>query len=526
MKTRKHLLVAAVAALFASVTSADEEHAVTQGQLGRVLFKTSCSADAQAVFDRALAMLHSFWFTEAGKTFGAALEKDPNCAIAYWGIAVNQLGNPLATRPSLKDLQAGSAVLDKARALNTGTPKEREWIEAISVFYRDHEKRTHDERLAAYAKAMAAMAQHWPDDDEVWIFDALAIQAAAPTNDKTYAEQRRAAEILEKQFAKNPLHPGAAHYLIHAYDYPPLAQQGLPAARKYATIAPAAPHARHMPSHVYSMLGLWEESVASNMASLEVQSDYYHAMDFAVYAHLQLAQDAKALAMIERARDELTRKPALLAGNKNAAAAIPARYMLERGDWAGAAALPITASDWPYADSLTRFARGVGMARSGDLAGARSEIEVLKTQRTSLAKANLPYWAERVDEEIYAVSAWVALREGQHALAEKLLRAAAEGEDASVKNVAMENRLYPMRELLADLLLELRQPALAQREYDAALAENPNRYRALYGAAMAAEAAGDRVAARGYSEKLVALTRNADGVRPELARAKALVAQQ
>jgi tetratricopeptide (TPR) repeat protein len=301
----------------------------------------------------------------------------------------------------------------------------------------------------------------------------------------------------------------------------------LPAARRYAGIAPAASHARHMPSHIYSMVGLWDDSIASNHSALEIQPDYYHASDFTVYAHLQLAQDAKAKATMEQAlktADTGTRVVTIV--NFTATAAMPARYALERADWKGAAALAVTSTQFPAADSLTRFARGLGVARSGDLAGAKREIEAMQALQRALEKANDSYWAARTEEQVYAVSAWVALAEGARDRAAKLMRAAADREDSSVKHVAMENRLCPMRELLAELLLEAGQAAAALREYEASLKETPNRYRGFYGAARAAEAAGDRQKAKNFFAKLVALSKNADTVRPDLARATAFLAQR
>ncbi|MGO4332353.1 hypothetical protein AB4Z48_37810 [Cupriavidus sp. 2TAF22] len=502
---------------------ADEHHASTY-QLGKITFPTSCDPKVQPLFERGVAMLHSFWFTEAGKTFNAVVEQDSNCAIAYWGLAVNLLGNSLAGPPSLRDAQAASEAVAKARAIGAKTQRERDWIDAIGAYYRDYDRVSVDTRLQAYADAMQRMTQRYPDDDEVWIYYALALQAAAPVSDRTYANQRKSAEILEKLFAKNPQHPGAAHYLIHAYDYPPLAAKGLAAASKYASIAPAAPHARHMPSHIYTMLGLWEESIKSNQAALEVQPDYYHALDFMVYAHLQLSQDVKARALIEQGLADAMRKPPVLKGNKNSVAAMPARYALERADWKAAAALPITSNNWAYADSITRFARGLGMARSGGLTSAKQEIDALKTLREELGKSNESYWVARTDEEIAAVAAWTAQAEGNPTQAERLMRAAADGEDASIKNVAMENRLFPMRELLADLLAVQGRAGEALREYEAALREYPNRYHGLYGAAHAADASGQRDKAVEYYKRLLVLTKNADSARPETAAAKAYLA--
>jgi len=494
-------------------------------KLGKVTFPTSCDAKVQAQFERGVAMLHSYWFTEARKAFDAVIQQDPGCAMAYWGLAVNYLGNSLSAPPPPKDLTAAWDVLEKARAIGAKSPRERDWIEAISAYYRDHDKVPLNARLAAYTKAMEQMTQRYPDDFEAWTYYALTLQASASKADKTYSNQLKSAETLERLFKQNPDHPGVAHYLVHAYDYPPLADRGIKAAGLYARIAPAAPHARHMPSHIYSMVGMWEQSIASNRSALEIQPDYHHATDFTVYAHLQLAQDAKAKALVDVIA-ALPRQEYPNLGNFTAVAAIPARYVIERGDWAGAAALPVVSTGRAQADSLVRFTRGLGMARSGDLAGAKREIQAMQDLRSVLEKSNQSYWADRTEEQMLAVSAWVAFAEGAREQAEKLMRAAADGEDGSVKHVAMENRLYPMRELLGDLLIELGQTATALREYEASLKENPNRYRGLYGAARAAEVSGDRQKAAGYYEKLVALTSKADTARPEAARAKTFLGQR
>jgi hypothetical protein len=503
---------------------------IAQEQLGKVNFPVSCSPKAQEQFERGVAMLHSYWFTEGGKTFEAIVREEPSCVMAYWGLAVNLLGNSLVGPPSPKDAQKAWEVLEKAKG-EAKTQRERDWIEALSAYYRDHDKVSVDDRLLGYTKAMEQMTQRYPDDFEAWTYYALTLQASAPKTDKTYTNQLKAAGILEKLYKQNPQHPGVSHYLIHAYDYPPLADKGIEAARRYAGIAPAAPHARHMPSHIYSMVGLWEESIASNRSALQVQSDYYHATDFMVYAHLQLAQDAKAKALIDEiykvGRDDLLNKDNIgILAAYTALAVIPARYALERADWKGAAALPAVPTKRPVADSLIRFTRGLGMARSGDVAGAKREIEEIQGLKKALEKAKDTYWAARSEEQILAVSAWVAHAEGAREQAVKLMRAAADGEDGSVKHVAMENRLYPMRELFAELLLETGQAAPALRDFEAALKENPNRYRGLYGAARAAEAAGDRQKAETYFAKFVAISAKADTDRPEIAQAKTFLARK
>jgi len=519
----KFKILSVVAGLVAAGL-AGSASAQSDEKLGKLSFSISCDPLVQADFERGVAMLHSYWFNYARKTFEGILQKDPSCAMAYWGIAMDLLGNTLATTPSRAEAQAGWEALEKARAAGAKTQRERDWIEALGAYYREHDKIPVDARLAAYNTAMEQMVQRYPDDYEARVFYALTLQASASKADTTYANQLRSAAILEKLYEENSQHPGVSHFIIHAYDFAPLAEKGIPAARRYAGIAPAVPHARHMPSHIYSMVGLWEESIASNAAALEIQPDYYHASDFSVYAHLQLAQDAKAKAMIEKslATPDRGDRPITFA-NFTAKAAMPARFPLERGDWAGAAALPSPTSQYPQADSLTRFARGIGMARSGDLAGAKHEIEAIKQLRDTLARANQSYWADRSDEQMLALTSWVASGEGNAEQGLKLMRAAADREDSSIKHVSMENRLYPMRELLADLLLETGQPAAALKEYETALKDYPVRYRGFLGAARAAEKAGDRQKAASYFRRLLELSKNADTERPEIRSAKAFV---
>src|SRR5881296_3019416 len=323
--------------------------ALAQEKLGKVTFPTSCDAKVQSQFERGVAMLHSYWFTESRKVFDAIVHEDSSCAMAYWGLAVTSLGNSLAAPPALKDAGAAWAVLEKARAVRAKSQRERDWIEAIGAYYRDYETVPLNTRLAAYTRAMEEMTQRYPDDFEAWTYYALTLQASAPKNDKTYASQRKSAEILERLFKQNPDHPGVAHYLVHAYDYPPLADKGIKIASAYGKIAPAAPHARHMPSHIYSMVGMWEDSIASNRSALEIQPDYYHATDFTVYAHLQLAQDARAKVLVDGIA-ALPKQDYPNIAVYTAVVVVPARYALERGDWAGAAALPVVNTGRAQAD--------------------------------------------------------------------------------------------------------------------------------------------------------------------------------
>jgi tetratricopeptide (TPR) repeat protein len=494
-------------------------------KLGKLSFPTSCDPKVQADFERGVAMIHSYWFTIARKTFEGVLRQDPKCAMAHWGVALDILGNVFVSPPTRENANVAFAELEKARIIGAKSKRERDWIEALSVYYRDHEKTPVNARLSTYKTAMERMVQRYPDDFEAKVFYALALQAAASPADTTYVDQLKSAEILQKLYEQNPEHPGVTHFIIHAYDFAPIADRGISAADRYAKIAPAVPHARHMPSHIYSMLGRWQESIATNAAALEIQPDYFHAADFSVYAHLQLAQDAKAKLLTEKSVATADRgdRPIVFA-NFTAKNAMPARYVLERADWAGAADLPLKPSQYPQADSLTHFARGLGMARSGKLAGAKVEIEAIKALRAALERANQSYWADRSEEQILAISAWVALKEGARDQAVKFLRTAADLEDGSVKNVAMENRLYPFRELLGELLLETGQPAVALKEFETAIKQTPNRYRALLGIARAANGAGDRQKSAEYYGKLVELAKNADNERSETSEAKAFLA--
>ncbi len=493
-------------------------------ELGAVTFETSCQPAVRAEFEKGVAMLHSYWFNYAGKQFRGVLEQDPSCAMAYWGIALDLMGNTLSSPPSRQAAQQAWEVLEKARSVPAKTERERLWIDAARAYFRDYATVPVERRLELYNDAMRRIAETYPNDFEAQVYYALTLQSSAPKADVTYANQKKSAAMLEGLYQKAPQHPGITHYLIHAYDFAPFADQGIPAARRYASIAPAVPHARHMPAHIYSMVGLWQDSITSNLSALEIQPDYYHAADFTVYAHLQLAQDETAAKMIAKAlaTPERGDRPPSMA-NYTAKAAMPARYVLERADWRAAAALPIAPTEYPQADSLTHFTRGLGMARLGNPAGAMAEIDAMNRLRAAMEKSGDAYWAARTQEQIHAVSAWVALAGGAREKAAGLMRQAADGEDASIKHVAMENRLYPMRELLAELLLESGNAKEALAEFQRALAQQPNRYRGIYGAARAAEALGDRATAADFYGKLIDLSKAAEGARPELGRARAFV---
>jgi tetratricopeptide (TPR) repeat protein len=496
-------------------------------QLGKVSFATSCKPAVQAEFENGVAMLHSYWFNYAGKTFRGVLGQDPECAMAYWGIALDMMGNTLSSPPSLQTAKAAWELLEKARDVQPKTAREQMWLDAARAYFRNYDTVPVDTRLERYNDAMRVLAEKHPDDFEAQVYYALTLQASAPKGDLTYANQLKSAGMLERLYAANPQHPGITHYLIHAYDFAPFADKGIPAARRYAGIAPAVPHARHMPAHIYSMVGLWQDSIDSNTSALAIQPDYYHAADFTVYAHLQLAQDQQASQMIAKAlaTPERGDRPPSLA-NYTAKVAMPARYVLERADWKAAARLPIVPTEYPMADSLAHFTRGLAMARIGDRQGASREIDAMQRLKTAMEKSGDAYWAARTAEQVLAVTAWVSLAGGAVDKAIAEARQAADGEEASIKHVAMENRLYPLRELLADLLLEAKRPKEAYAEYLASLKQYPNRFRALYGAARAAEAAGDSSNAAAYYRQLIDLAGHADTIRPEVQRARDYTARR
>jgi len=528
MRHCKDVLAASLIAAFVSVALAHEDDAVqrTRRDLGRVLFKTSCTAEAQQQFNRALGMLHSFYFPETVKAFNAIPETDPGCAIAYWGIAISQRPNPLVGPFDAATLKRGLDAIEKGEAIGAKTQRERDWLAALKEFYKDYDKIDQDTRTRSYEKAMGTLSRKYPQDVEAKVFHALALNETF--DHKSMAPLMQAVAILEPLDKKYPDHPGITHYLIHSYDFAPIAQGGIPAANKYARIAPAAPHAQHMPSHIYSMVGMWQPSIESNLASVKVANEYAaqskldgvlagvpHAYDFMEYAYLQLGQDAKAKALIEESAT-IKKVVGPILGGSTGRAAVPARYYLERQDWAAAAQLQPQNLPVAPAEAITHFARAMGAGRLGDVAAAQADITKLKELRASLLKANQGYWAEQVEVQVLCAQAWATRTQGDKPEAQKLMRAAADLEDGSEKHVAMENRLYPMRELLADMLLADGDAAMALKEYEASMKNAPNRLRGWYGAAKAAIAVGDATKVVRYSRALEQLTQKGDGIRPEV----------
>ena len=526
------LFTATLIALINQAAARDEE------RLGEVNFPISCSPTAQAQFNRAVALLHSFFFPETVKAFSAVAEMEPSCAMAYWGIAISQRPNPLVGPFPEDVLKVGWEAIEKARAATRRTGREIEWIEALSVFYKDYATVSQRMRSGSYETAMARLVAGYPDDAEAAIFYALALNEAADPADKTYAKQLKAADILEKLEPRFPNHPGIPHYIIHSYDHPELAVRGSIAASRCARLAPSAPHALHMPSHIFSTLGMWPEVISSDLASdnltmaytarinLKAASDpaknpaRYHSLDFLTNAYLQLGQDQQAKRIVD-ARNSVAEYPAIFRYSGHTAfAAIPVRYAFERSAWAEAAALSIPKTPFAQAEAISWFGRAVGAARNGELANAKEAVDYLRMLKDRLDKARDEYWAGQVAIQELASQAWIALVEGRKEEAIAEMRHAADLEDRSGKHVAMENRLSPMREMLGELLIEAKEPAHALKEFETSLRNNPNRYRSFAGAAMAADRAGDRARARSYYEKLVTLAGNADTARPDLIKAK------
>ncbi|HKZ06683.1 MAG TPA: hypothetical protein VJU81_14535 [Methylomirabilota bacterium] len=507
-------------------------------KLGHVHFETSCAAAVQKDFDRAVAMLHSFWFPKALATFDEVLKADPACAMAEWGKAMTWWGNPLAGPPIPRGLTEGAAAAQRAKALGAKTPRENAYIAAIGLFYKDAATVDHRTRALAYEQAMEAIVQQYPNDREATIFYALALNVTFLPTDKTYANQLKAAAMLEKAFAVQPDHPGVAHYLIHSYDFPPIAAKGVNAAERYAAIAPSAPHALHMPSHIFTRVGAWEASVESNRASAKAamaelgpaQQGYssynaLHAMDYMAYGYLQLGRDEEAQAVL----NEVRAIKKLDIDNFVAAfafAAIPARVTLERGRWTDAARLTLHPSDlgwqrFPQAESIHWFARGIGAARSGNTAGAREALARLEALRDGMIAAKNNYWAEQAEIQRRGVEAWLAQAEGRPQQAVALMRAAAELEDATEKHPVTPGAIKPARELLGELLAEQGQYAAALAEFEASQKNDPNRMAGLYGAARAAERAGDAAKARMYYGRVVALGGKADASHAQVVAARA-----
>ncbi len=501
--------------------SAPQQPAAPERQVGTVRFVTSCDAAAQPIFSRAVALLHSFAFSQATERFNAALQIDPKCAMAWWGLALAAWGNPFAAgnKPPAQ-IQRGLAAVQRARTAGAPTDRESRYVEAAARLYERADSLDQQSRLLAYRDAMAALVAREPADTEAAVFHALALAISADPADKTYASQLQAGAILERFSERLPDHPGIAHYIIHTYDVPPLAGRAQSAAGRYGGIAPTLSHPLHMPSHTWTRVGEWRRSVDANVASAAAArreggvAEELHASDYRVYAYLQMGQ-------IDAAKEVLDSLPSLArrldpvaivgaappAAGFFAIAAIPARYALERGAWAEAARLELKPSPTPFADAVTWFARALGASRSRDTATARSAITALKAIRDRLLQAKEAYWSEQLQIQILAAQAWTDLAAGRKDQALEGMRTAANREDATEKNAITPGPLAPARELLGEMLMEVNQPVPALAAFEATLQHEPNRSRALAGAAQAASAAGDRAAAARYQAQLRELHR-------------------
>ena len=540
MKKLANTMIAAsfVTLLCLSPAPAQEMHTHqhdTAEKLGRVNFSVSCKPTARSQFNRATALLHSFWYGEAEKAYLGVAKSDPDCAMAYWGVAMS-LYHPVWAPSTTEELQRGRVAVEKAKSIGGKTQREKDYLSAIEAFYKDSDKLPHSNRALAYEKAMEHVYLSYPRDHEAAIFYALSLLGTTVESDKTYEKQKKAAAILNKILPIEPQHPGVAHYLIHSFDYPPLAELALPAARSYAKIAPSSPHALHMPSHIFIRLGLWQESIQSNLASAATAKaaasakDQLHALDYLVYAYLQGAQDQKAKDVLDEvtALSKIDQEVFQVA---YALAAIPARYAVERRQWADAAQLQLHPANFPwnkfrYTEALICFARALGAARSNNPAAAHTEVEKLSNIQSELTAAKETYWADQVEIQRASALAWALHAEGKDEEALTQMRSAATLEAATEKHPVTPGPIIPARELLGELLIELKQPREALQEFVASLKDSPNRFNGLYGAAQAAELLGDKKTAGDYYARLVILTKNSDSDRPELRKTKEFLAQR
>jgi len=501
-----------------SVADDDKDHhhheELTAAQLGTVSFPVSCAPDVQKPFERGVALLHSFWYEEAGKEFRHISADAPNCAMAHWGIAMS-LWHQLWNNPDAKIIQHGVEEVHLAKTTDgPTTPREKAYIAAIATFYSNSKKLNHDARAKAYSDAMKKVYETYPDDHEAAVFYALSLLASEPHDDATFANRKQAAAILEKLFATEPDHPGVAHYLIHAYDKPQLAQLGLPAARRYAQVAPASPHALHMPSHIFTRVGMWKESVETNRRSVdaarhaEAGTDQLHAYDYMIYADLQMARDQDASRVVEAVGSFAETNRAA----DYAKSAIPARYAVERSAWRDAALLSDPgASKFPYTSAIRIFARALGAARSGDAESASRDLARLDEIEAALKAAKDDYWAAEVHVQQLGAHAWIAQAKGDRELATSLMGVS-------------PGRLVPARELLGDMLLEDGRAAEALNEYEVALKRDPRRFRSFSGAAQAAAAAGNSDKAHQYYGLLVEMA-GAGDARPQVVAARQYLAR-
>ena len=537
--TRTSSVVACLATLLSPPLWAQHEHARSAEQLGRVVFPISCNPEAQQRFGRAMALLHSFWWEQGQAAFQAVADADSTCAMAYWGMALNAWGNPFAGGPGGNagkgdPLRRGAAAAERASALGAGTARERGFLAASAALYRGFDSIPNARRLQAYSDTLARVYWDFPTDTEVAIYYALSLVETASKTDTTFARQQQAAAILNPLFQRFPEHPGLAHYIIHANDSPRLATLGLDAARRYVEIAPSAPHAQHMPSHIFIRLGLWDETIAANKRAFDAGLEYarahnqpvaperLHALDYMVYAYLQEGRDRAARTTIDTALGLLTTATSsdVLIANYNRVA-MEARLPLERGDWAAAARLPVRAAELTIGAALDHFARGIGATRQADTAQSRLEIAALAATEADMTRRGDTEWARVVAIKRQAVTAWSELAAGDTAHALRDAKAAADLEDVTEKQPVTPAELLPARELEADMLLATGRYAEAHAAYETTLTREPRRARSLFGSARAAQLAGDRAGARHRYNEFLEQMKSGDGARAEIAQARA-----
>ncbi|HVG86956.1 MAG TPA: hypothetical protein VM820_20705 [Vicinamibacterales bacterium] len=515
-------------------------HGAPADRLGSVTFPNTCADAVKPQVNRGVALLHSFWFDEAIRTFNDVAAKDPKCGISQWGVALAMWGNVLATGPQPPGITAALAAIEKGRQMGTGSPREGDYLEAVAAFYNGAPEKDARTRKVAYEKAMETLAGKYPEDVDATIFYAMSLSGTQLPSDKTYANLLKAANLLDPLFAKMPDHPGLAHYIIHAYDVPPLAPRAIEAARAYAKIAPDAPHALHMPSHTFTRLGYWDESIETNIASAAAArktkslGDELHADDYLTYAYLQSGRDNEAKKVIEAANALAKSVPSTSLGQGNlpaapgggvgsyALTAMPARYALERGQWTEATMLTEIPGAAPNVQAMTFFARGLGYARGGgDLAKARAEVDKLDTALKAMIAANQTFDAEQIDIQRRAVSAWIKFAEGSKDAALAEMQEAAAMQDKTEKSAVSPGPIAPARELYAEMLLEAKKLPEALAAFEASAKQEPRRFRGVYGAAKTAKMLNDPRAAKYYAElREIAAKADTPG-RPELAEARA-----
>ncbi len=540
MKKIAWLLLLSFCFTAAAFADDDKEHHhhedLTETQLGKVHFPISCAASVQHPFERGVALQHSFWYEEAEKEFEEIAKNDPHCAMAHWGVAMS-IWHQLWNEPDAKVIARGLSEVRTAEKLSEkATPREKAYIAAIAAFYSDSEKLDHAARAKAYSDAMKKVYVSYPDDHEAAAFYALSLLASEPHHDATFANRKEAAAILEKLFAIEPDHPGVAHYLIHSYDKPQLAQLGIPAARRYAQVAPAAPHALHMPSHIFARVGLWQDDIKSNLASIAAtrktaamhmggEGHQFHAMDFLFYAYLQSGRESEARALM----DEVNKMPEMhdmygvgFDPHLATEAQFASLYPLEMRDWATAAALQPIAVPGTAQDSTSYWAKAIGAAHLHQPDAVRKDVSAIEAIHQKFVSENKKDFAEATENDLKQARAWLAFAEGRYDEAVEALRPMADKEDA----LGEEPQGIPTREMIAEMLLEAKRPQQALAEYQTDLKLNPNRFNGLYGAARAAEAAGKQSDANEYYAMLVKTCEGGDSTRPELSRAKELLAKK